>query len=68
MRLLIPNSYHFQTCNLGMVMGAEVVVAPGLFYVNCGSGLSEANKAIADGLNWHLWRCPFGENLPDGQT
>ena len=45
-------------------MGAVVVVAPGLFYINCGSGPLEAGKAIADGLKWHLQGCPFGENLP----
>ena len=50
-----------------MAMGAEVVVAPGLFYINCSSSLSEAGEAIADGLNWHLWWCPFRENLPDSQ-
>ena len=48
-------------------MGAEVVVAPGLFYINCSSGPLEAGKAIVDGLNWHLWGCPFGENLPVSQ-
>ena len=67
MRLSTLNSYHFQTNNPGMAMGAKVVVAPGLFYMNCGSGLLEAGKAIADGLNWHLQGSPFGENLPDGQ-
>ena len=48
-------------------MGAEVVVAPGLFYVSCSSGLLETSEAMADGLNWHLWGCPFGDNLPDSQ-
>ena len=48
-------------------MGTEVVVAPGLFYINCSSGPSEAGEVIVDGLNWHLWGCPFGENLPVGQ-
>ena len=51
-----------------MVIGAEVVVAPGLFYINCSSGTSEAGEAIADGPNWHLQGCPFGENLADGQS
>ena len=35
-------------------MGAGVVVAPGLFYIDCGSGPSEAGKVVVDGLNWHL--------------
>ena len=50
MGLSIPNSYHFQSSNLGMVMGAEVVVAPGLFYIDCGSSPLEAGEAIAGGL------------------
>ena len=57
-------SYDFQTCGLEMVVGTEVVVAPGLFYGNCGSGPLEASEAIADGLKWHLLGCLFGENLP----
>ena len=48
-------------------MGAEVVVAPGLFYVHCSSSPLEADEAIVDGLNWHLQGCPFWENLPVGQ-
>ena len=67
MRLLTLNSYHFQTHDPGMARGAEMVVAPGLFYVDCGSGLLEAGEVIVDGLNWHLWGCPFGEDLPDNQ-
>ena len=67
MRLSTLNSYHFQTCNPGMVRGAEVGVAPGLFYVNCISRPSEAGEAIADGLKWHLLGHPFGENLPVSQ-
>ena len=35
-------------------MGPEVMVAPGLFYVDCSSGPSEAGEVIVDGLNWHL--------------
>ena len=50
-----------------MVMEAEVVVAPSLFYVDCGSSPLEAGGVIADGLNWHLWGCPFGKNLLDVQ-
>ena len=34
-----------------MAMGAEVVVAPGLFHVYCSSSPSEAGEAIVDGLN-----------------
>ena len=68
MRLLILSSYQFQTHDLGMAMGAEVVVAPGLFYIDCGSGLLEAGDMIVDGLNWHPQGCPFGENPLDGQT
>ena len=49
-------------------MGAEVVVAPGLFYIDCSSGLLEAGKVTADSLNWHLQGCPFGENLLDSQN
>ena len=45
-------------------MGAEGVVAPGLFYIDCSFGPSEAGKAIADGLNWHLWGCPFRGESP----
>ena len=45
-------------------MGAEVVVAPGLFYIDCGSGTLDASEATADGLKWHLLGYPFGENLP----
>ena len=48
-------------------MGAEVVVAPGLFYVDCSSSPLEAGKVIVDGLNWHLWVCAFRKNLPAGQ-
>ena len=48
-------------------MGAEVVVAPGLFYIDCSSGPSEAGGVIADGQNWHLWGCPIGENFPVSQ-
>ena len=44
------NSYHFQTCSLGMAMEAEVVVSPGASYIDCGSGPSEAGRATADGL------------------
>ena len=51
MRLLTLNSYDFQTNDLGMAKGAEVVVAPVLFYIDCGSGLSEASEVIVDGLN-----------------
>ena len=65
MRLSTLNSYHLQTCDLGLAMGAEVVVAPGLFYIDCSSGLLEGSEAIDDGLNWHLQGCPFGENLLD---
>ena len=50
-----------------MAMGAEVVGAPGLFYVYCGSGPLEASEVIVYGLNWYLWGCPFGENLPVSQ-
>ena len=50
-----------------MARGAEVVEASDLFYVDCGTSLSETGGVIVDGLNWHLWGCPFGENLPDGQ-
>ena len=50
-----------------MAMGAEVEVAPGLFYVYCGSGPLEANEVAVDDLNWHLQGCPFRENLPVGQ-
>ena len=66
-RPLTLNSYHFQTHNLGMARGAEVVVTPGLFYIDCGSGPLGAGRVIADGLNWHPQGCPFLENLPDGQ-
>ena len=45
-------------------MGAEVMVAPGVFYVNCSSGPLEAGEAIADGLKWYLLGYSFGENLP----
>ena len=48
-------------------MGDEVVVAPGLFYVDCSFGPLEAGEAIADGLKWHLLGCPFEDNLPVGQ-
>ena len=34
-----------------MAMGAEVVVASGLFYVNCSSSPLEAGEAIVDGLH-----------------
>ena len=67
MRLLTPNSYHFWTCNPGKARVAEVVVASDLFYVNCGPSPLEAKGVMVDGKNWHLWGCPFGENLPDGQ-
>ena len=67
MRLLTQNSYHFQTHNLGMVMGAEVMAAPSLFYIDCGLGPSEAGEVMADGLKWHFLGYPFGENLPVGQ-
>ena len=67
MRMSTLNSYHFQTYDPGMVMGAEVLVDPGLFYVNCGSSPSEASEAIADGLKWHLLGYPFRENLPVSQ-
>ena len=48
-----------------MARGAEVMVASGLFYADCGPSLSEAGRAIVDGLNWHLFGVSFGENLPD---
>ena len=48
-------------------MGAEVVVAPGLFYIDCSSGPLEDSEVIADGLHWHLQGHPFGENLPVSQ-
>ena len=47
-----------------MAVGAAVVVAPGLFYVDCGFGPSEAVKVIADGLNWHLWGVSFQGESP----
>ena len=50
-----------------MAMGAEVVGAPGVFYIYYGAGPSEAGKAIVYGLNCQLWGCPFGENLPISQ-
>ena len=64
---LTPNSYHFHTCNQRMGMEIEEMVAPGLIYVNCGSNPLGDGRLIADGLNWHLWGCPFRGNLPDGQ-
>ena len=48
-------------------MGVDGMVAPGLFYINCSSGPLGDGGVIADGLNWHLWGCPFGENLLDSQ-
>ena len=48
-------------------MGAEVVAAPGLFYIYYGAGPLEAGEAIVYGLNWQLWGCPSGENLPISQ-
>ena len=48
-------------------MGAEVMVAPGHFYIYCGSGPLGASGMIADGANWHLQGCPVRENLPDSQ-
>ena len=50
-----------------MGMGFEEMVAPGLFYVNFGSSPLGGGRVIADGLNWHLWGCPFVGNLSDGQ-
>ena len=63
----VDTSYHFQTCSPGTAMEAEVVVAPGLFYVYYHSSPSEAGKAIVYGLNWHLLEYPFGKNLPCSQ-
>ena len=60
MRPSTLNSYHFQMHDPGMAMGAEVVVAPGLFYVDCSSGLLEASEVIANGLNWYLWGVLLG--------
>ena len=48
-------------------MGAEVVGAPGLFYVYYGARPLEAGEVIVYGLNLQLQRCPFGENLPISQ-
>ena len=51
-----------------MVRGAEVVVAPVLFYIDCSSCLSETSEAILDGLNWHLLGVSFwGESPMDSQ-
>ena len=49
-----------------MAMEAEVVVAPGLFYVYYGSSPLEASEVIVYGLNWHVLDF-LGENLPFGQ-
>ena len=67
MRPLTLNSYHSQTCDLGMVRVAEVMAASDLFYIDCSPGLLEVGRMGVDDLNWHLWGCPFGENLPDDQ-
>ena len=50
-----------------MVMGAEVVGAPGLFYIHYGAGLWKAGKVIVYGLNCQLLGCSFGESLPMSQ-
>ena len=52
MRQLTLNSCHFQTCNLGMSLGADGVGEPGLFYVYYGTGPSEAGEAIGYHPNW----------------
>ena len=67
MRQSTLNSCCFQTCNLGMAMGAEVVGAPGLFYMYYSASPLEAGEVIVYGLNCHLQGCPFGENLPVSQ-
>ena len=43
-----------------MVRGAGMVIASGLFYIDCGPSLSEASEVIVDGLNWHLWGVLLG--------
>ena len=48
-------------------MEAELVVAPGLFYIYYSSGPSEAGEVIVYVLNWHFQNCPFGGNLLFGQ-
>ena len=50
-----------------MVMGAEVIGAPGLFYIYYVASPLEAVEAIVYGLNWQLLGYPFRENLPIGQ-
>ena len=50
-----------------MTMGVHVVGAPGLFYIYYGSGPLKASEVIVYGLNWHLWECPSGVNLPISQ-
>ena len=48
-------------------MGAEVVGASDLFYVYYSASPSEASEVIVYVMNWQLWGCPSGENLPVSQ-
>ena len=62
MRLLTPNSYHFQIHDPVKVRVAEVVLASDPFNADHNPGLSVACRAMVVGQNWHFQSTLFGEN------